>query len=57
MNTDEKIAVLAKAIKALAEKAASTWEYDGGQVGSGVDLPRDIESALDEILQSEESGK
>lgn len=63
MGTDEKIAILARAILALAERSAHTWDYDGEtMVGEGVQLPFDIEETLralsDQVTrQGEESGR
>jgi hypothetical protein len=50
MTTDEKLAVIAEAILALAKSAAYTREYDGEtMVGKGVELDRGIERKLEEI--------
>lgn len=55
MTTDEKLAVLAKAIKELAEKAAHTWDYGGeSMVGEGVVLV--LERDLDAIIAEAEAG-
>lgn len=53
MTIDEKLAVLAKAIKQVAAEAATEWDYGGEQtVSTGITLDLGIPDALDEIIRS-----
>ena len=50
MKTDEKLAVLARAIIQISETAATTWYHDGDAVSAtGIDLNE--EGALKEIAK------
>jgi len=52
MTTDEKLAVIAKAILAFAKSAALTWDYDcQTMVGKGVELDRGIERKLENGME------
>lgn len=51
---EKQIAILAKAILELAEKSATTWDYDGEQmIGTGVVLEYDTEQELKRIIDAE----
>lgn len=51
---EREIAILAKAILELAEKSATTWDYDGEQmIGTGVVLEYDTEQELKRIIDAE----
>lgn len=56
MTTDEKLAVLARAILEIGEKAVRTWEYDGEDAyGAGLHLSETLTRGLRDIadVQSE----
>lgn len=58
MTTDEKLAALAAALLHLARNAARTWDYDGEtRIGEGVELPSDLERALEAIVKQQEAKK
>ena len=56
MTTDEKLAIIARAILEIEEKAVRTWEYDGEDVyGAGLHLSETLTRGLQDIadIQSE----
>ena len=59
MTTDEKLAIIARAILEIKEKAVRTWEYDGEDAyGAGLHLSETLTRGLRDIadIQSERAG-
>lgn len=55
MTTDEKLAVIARAILDLAARSAREWDYDGEQiVATGVQIDALLETALRQIAKETE---